>query len=228
MISLVQILNEMAAPREIDLARDYYHGTGRKEAAESIITNGIQPSSLAIEPTKEILKTQYKGVFIPIENMVYLTRSLETAIRYSMDAPYNEDAVYVFVVSGKELKDIQPDEDSVGEFFSAMYNAYNFWQRPDRLPERLKKIMWLYNIGIEALRSYPNVKRKIYDSTQKTKAGKIILPYLTDKQKLQIIGVGAHIAHAGPLFPKELWIASKGKIWLNPKSFPKIAKKIKL
>jgi hypothetical protein len=40
-------------------------------------------------------------------------------------------------------------------------------------------------------------------------AGKLLLPFLTDDQKLELIDMGCHIAHGGALIPDEIWKFNK-------------------
>lgn len=64
MVLLKEILDEMAAPREGDLAKTYYHGTKSGEAAKAIMQNGIQP------PDMKFILSKYRssrGTFVPIK-----------------------------------------------------------------------------------------------------------------------------------------------------------------
>lgn len=74
--------------------------------------------------------------------------------------------------------------------------------------------------------------KKIMDGEYEywAKAGKVLNKKMTDQEKLQLIDLGAHIAHTGNLKPKEAWAMPKTDNKLLKKdasNFFKIAKRIK-
>ena len=58
-----EILSEMAAPRQSDLAQVYYHGTPKEAYAKSIMANGIKVPDLSTR----------SGNLKPVEGKVYIT-----------------------------------------------------------------------------------------------------------------------------------------------------------
>jgi hypothetical protein len=211
-----QYINEMAMPRELDLKKTYYHGTSKDKFGKSILKKGINPPNLTVKK---------KGLLTPVEGKVYITPNLKYALIYALGANMigsdslpnfitkkGSQNMYIFVIDGKQLKDIQPDEDSVGEM---IYN---------------KKPMWLYNMADDILAA--STMRRIMDGEYSywAKGGKVLLKKMTDQQKLELIDAGAHIAHTGTLKPKEAWILPKTDNHLLEKdgsNFFKLAKRIK-
>jgi len=205
---------EMAMPRDLDLKKTYYHGTSQKKAAQGILRKGISPPDL----------TTRKGLLRPLEGKVYITTNLRYSLIYALEgnvigsdyqfSKWDDEPIgYVFVIDGKQLKDIQPDEDSVGEM------VHN--KNPD----------WLYRLAYNNLSD--STMRKIMDGEYAywAKAGKVLNKKMTDKQKLELIDMGAHIAHTGALKPKELWIFDKKvdnqSFKKDASNFFRIAKKTK-
>jgi len=211
-----QYIHEMAMPRELDLKKTYYHGTSKDKFGEGILKKGINPPDLT---------TKKKNNLTPVEGMVYITPNLEYALIYALGANMigskslpdfmtkkGEENMYLFVIDGKQLKDIQPDEDSIGEMIMK------------------KKPKWIWELA-DAVLSY-DVMDRVMDGEYEywAKAGKILLKNMTDEEKLKLIDAGAHIAHTGSLKPKEAWILPKAENHrLNKKgsNFFKIAKRIK-
>lgn len=184
-----QYLDEMALPRDEDLSKVYYHGTNTKSAIEGIMKNGITAPDL----------TDRKGFLKPREGKVYMTPDLHYAAMYCMgyngaghefydkEFKRNEQFGYMCVIDGKQLADIEPDEDSIGEFI-----AY-------------KKVQWLTDMAHRLLSR--GALDKIYDGkvAYQARAGKTLVKKMTDKQKLELISLGAHIAHHGTIIPSQIW-----------------------
>ena len=208
-------IQEMAMPRGLDLKKTYYHGTETDKAAQGILKKGISPPDLITR----------HGLLRPVEGKVYITPDLEYALIYAIGAnmigsdfqlPSSDkkghQTAYIFVIDGKQLKDIQPDEDSVGEMISK--------QNPE----------WLYRLATSHLAS--STMKKIMDGEYSywAKAGKVLNKKMTDKQQLELIDLGAHIAHTGALKPKEAWSMPKTDnkmLKKNGSNFFKVAKRIK-
>lgn len=205
--TISKILLEMAAPRPIDLRAVYYHGTPRKANAESIMANGIKAPDLA---TRD-------GYLRPVEGKVYITRDLAYAQVYALGGDFAGNVVspvfkglgqygYVFVIDGKELKDIQPDEDSVGEM---IYNEEIEWL--DELAQDILKYEEYDDFGQDL--GYGNLYDAImggeYDAW--AAGGKVLVAEMSDDQKLYLIDYDAHVAHTGNLIPKETWRIDRSK-----------------
>lgn len=205
----------------------FYHGTPTGERAEKIWKEGILPD-LSITPEHEISK--------PVSGRVYCTNSIKYAVIYALggDVAGNSRPLfidkygqycYIFVISGKQLKNIHPDEDNVGQ---AIHD---------------KKFTWLTQLANQYLRDedqpdandegeYGALLDGIYDGDYASwiKAGKILLPQLTDSQKLDIIKEFGNIAHDGALHPSEMWQfdrALTSDLKRDGSNFFQLAKKIK-
>ena len=225
---LVQDKEADAAPPTPGMKKDsYYHGTPTKGKAEKIWEEGILPD-LSSTPEHEISK--------PIAGRVYCTKNLSYALMYALGGDMAGKKIvsfldkygqfgYVFVIPGKQLKEIHPDEDEVGK---AVYE---------------KKLPWLTKLADKRLadeeQSYENdegghgalldgVRDGDYESW--IKAGKLLLPHLTDEQKLEIIEKYGNVAHEGVLHPTEMWEIDRNlsiKLKQDGSNFFQVAKKIK-
>lgn len=218
---LKNYLEEMAMPRAQDIEKTYYHGTWQDRYAKRIMKEGIQPPDLSIGK---------KNMFTPVKGKVYITPNIEYALIYALGANMiGSDSImpgwkmegakymWIFVIAGTELLDIEPDEDAVGEM------VYN--QTPS----------WLVSLAKSKLTS--NQYQKVMDGEYKYWAatGKKLNKIMSDKQKLELIGIAGGgmqgaIAHAGALKPKETWKMLKTdnyKLKTNGSNFFKIAKKVK-
>lgn len=172
-------------------ARVYYHGTTKLDAALSILRDGIQPQSVMTP----------KAQMAPVQGRVYLTPNLSYAMIYALggDMAGSEFSPqmlefrggaygYVFALRGDELRDIQPDEDSIGEW---VYNKDG--------PSWLKYLAQRYLTP----RQYQKVLEGEY--AYWAQAGKKLVKVLTPAQQTELIQLGAHIANAGPVAPYEAW-----------------------
>jgi hypothetical protein len=93
----------------------------------------------------------------------------------------------LFQIEGSLLKDIQPDEDSVGEM------VHN------------QKLPWLNSMAQRIVA--PSRYKKCMDGWYAFYAsiGKQLLKQMNDFQKKQIIDAGAHVAHQGAIKPSAAW-----------------------
>lgn len=195
MKTFLQFISEMA-PREIDIKKEYFHGTSKEEYALSIIENGIVPPDLTLR----------KGNLRPVEGKVYITPKLTYAIIYCLGGDMSGHKIsdrmiendgrygYLFVVDGKNIiNSIEPDEDSVGEL---IYN---------------EKYQWLNSLAQQYIS--PNNYRKLMDGEYEffVRTGKILNKRMNDQQKMLIIDSGAHIAYDGSVFPDEVYKFDKTK-----------------
>lgn len=216
----------MASPREVDIAKTYYHGTPNVKAAKSIRAFGIKPPS-----AKELLKKyrEEDNAFMPVPGRVYITPHLRYAIIYALDGDvlgYDQSRYidnfgdelygYLFVFDGKELGDIQPDEDSIGELLYKYYRGEN-------------KFDWLAEIAEDTLTDDELQEVKWGDVGYLALAGKAIVNYLSDKQKYILMDAGAHVANEGKIKPSETWRIAKsdsGKLKEDGSNFFEVATKI--
>lgn len=208
-------LFEMAQPREVDLAKIYYHGTDNLSNLQSLKDKGL------IAP--EILKP--KASLAPQQGKVYVTPHLDYALIYAIGSACipnkvperwleKEDTRYglLCVIEGKDFLDIVPDEDSIGELVCK------------------KKFYWLNSLAqdLVAVSTYRKVMDGDYASW--AKIGKIILKRLNEKQIFELIDYGSHIAHGGSLKIKEIWKIDKSlcpELKKDGSNFFKLAEKLK-
>jgi hypothetical protein len=196
MLTFIQFITEAAPTAEIHNT-DYYHGTTSREAALGIAKNGIQPP-----PPKK-----HPGHLTPVPGKVYVTPHLKYAQIYAIGgdmaghdhkmAHHEKDPYgYVFKVHGHKMKDVQPDEDSVGQ----MVNS--------------QKHPWLNDLAKRHLtaRQHANVTNRFAEYAHESAAGKKLVKHMTDWQKHELIKHGAHVAHHGPLQPDEVYRIHHSKI----------------
>lgn len=223
------VLAEMAVPRESDLAKTYYHGTYKVKDASDILKNGIKAPDLTGRNEK----------LTPRKGKVYITSHLRTAQIYAIggdvagsDSPYAipNDIHYapfgfLFVIDGKDLKDIEPDEDNVGELIWQIQLDYKKGIQPS---VEQRTLLDLARIALT-----PRQLQRVFQGEYGdwAVAGKKIIPKLSDEMKLWLIDQpNVHIAHHGTIFPKEAWQIDLHKIpQLKPdaSNFFQIAEKIK-
>lgn len=197
MITFKRFLLEMAAPRDSDRAKTYYHGTPSEKAGQSILKSGIEPGDIVMP---EKFKGSKKPNLEPVKGKVYVTPDLRYAQIYAIGGdmagsnwkPKNQEYGYLFAIDGQDLQDIQPDEDSIGEMIMYAY-------RGDKNREELQ---WLVRLAMDKLTAGQWKRLIDAEYTMWAHVGKKLLPLLTDEQKLQLIELGAHVAHTGKLIPK--------------------------
>lgn len=227
MITFKQFIAEMAAPRDSDRAKVYYHGTSSEKAGESILKNGIEPGNIVMPEKHKLTKTnQKKPNLTPVAGKVYITPDLRYAQIYAIGGDYaghdmgEKGTGYLFVIDGSELLDIDPDEDSIGEMIAHAY-------RGDKYKTELQ---WLVRLAMSKLTT--GQWRKLVDGeyTMWAHTGKKLLPLMSDTQKLQLIELGAHVAHTGKLIPKAAYKIDLNRIKdlkRDASNFFEIAEKVK-
>ena len=212
MIVYKRIFNEMAMPRKTDISKVYYHGTSSTQAGENIIKQGLKAPDIVGRKAK----------MTPIEGKVYMTPHLEYAIIYCIGAdmlgsslpekwiekdPYG----YLFVINGKSLIDIQPDEDSIGEM---IYKS---------------EVQWLNTMASNNLTFNQYDKIMVGEISAWASSGKKLLKIMTDMQKLDLIDKGSHIAHGGSIKPSGVWKFDKTltpQLKKDGSNFFKLAKRV--
>lgn len=184
-----------AAAKASHKEKTYYHGTTKESIAESIMENGLVPPDMS---------GQKDTLLKPVDGKVYLTPDISYALIYAIggsivgeDVPEsfikNEGRYgYVFLVDGKDLQDIQPDEDAIGQMLAID-------DGPEWLDRRAKAIL-----GPSTYR-----RAKEGDYCWGARAGKTMLRHMTDAEKLDLIDKGTAIAHHGNLRPFAVWKVDK-------------------
>lgn len=186
---------EMAAPASHHLDKMYYHGTSDEEVARKIITDGhIKPPEI----------TKKKGDLVPVAGKTYITPHIHYAQIYSIGSDtagtsfhrIKGEHGYVFGIHGSHLKDIQPDEDSVGELVAN------------------SQVPWLSHLAKNHL--HPTTYHKVMQGeySKWASGGKQLLKKMRDDQKLSLIDQGSHIAHTGELPISKIWRIHKDKVKL--------------
>jgi hypothetical protein len=211
---LTLILSDVPIPPALQRKR-YYHGTSQARKAPLIWKKGILPDISGI-PEGNVAR--------PVKGRVYLALNLKEALPYMLGGDMAGSEVpsvwlrpspygYLFIVDGKDLQDIQPDEDQVGK---AVHDRAFPWlddylqilraESPEADPE----------IEDEEGNLVPNVDGYHYLSTLLEqvdegeytgwiKAGHVLLPLLEDSEKIDIVEKYGNVAHAGKVMPTEMW-----------------------
>lgn len=214
---------------------NYYHGTPTKENAVKIWKEGIKP---------DLSETPEHNISKPVAGRVYITKNIGYALIYALGGDFAGKSSlldsygqpkskkelslyrygYLFVIPGSQFGEIHPDEDQVGK---AIYE---------------NKLPWLTNLAKKHLaeEDQPDANDeggygalldgvKDGDYASWIKAGKLLLPHLTDKQKIEIIKKYGNVAHEGILHPTEMWQIDRNltpKLKKDGSNFFQLAKKI--
>ncbi len=195
MQSFGEFFAEMAAARDADKAKTYYHGMTDERNAQEILRSGV------LVPGNDGSR---KGNLAPVKGKVYITPHLHYGQIYAIGGDIAGSSSrqetghgYLFTVKGEHLGDIQPDEDSVGEM------AANKMREPGH--------HWLKSM---AGNLNPSTQRRMKDGfySQWASGGKQILRQMGDHHKHELIDAGAHIAHDGPVKIDQAWRIDKAKI----------------
>lgn len=180
----------------------FYHGTTTEQKAMKIWKEGIKPD-LSDAPDTSISR--------PVAGRVYFSSNLDEVMPYLLGAncagnqhfPNYEHKWgrygYLFVIPGNQLTDVHPDEDQVGK---AVYKKSFTW-----LTALAKKLL-AKEYAPEGDYSWDKpLLDSVYDGEYESwiTAGKLLLPHLTDKQKLDIIKKYKNVAHTGMVMPSEMW-----------------------
>jgi oligoribonuclease (3'-5' exoribonuclease) len=212
------------APEEFKSMR-FYHGTSDEKKAQGIWKQGILP---------DLSTTPETSVARPVAGRVYMAANLRDAIPYVLGGAFAGSTIpksyfkgsphgYLFVVDGASLGDIQPDEDQVGR---AVH---------DRISHNEKDLAWIdkYLDDIEA--EQPEFDTEIEDEKGNLvpnsnpfihhqnllkqikfgeyagwiRAGHVLLPLLTDAEKMSVIKRYGNVAHHGKVLPIEMWQIDK-------------------
>lgn len=222
----------------------YYHGTSKESFAKLIMKNGIQPPDFTRDG-------RTKDTFLrPISGKIYITPELSYALIYALggnifgsDVPKSfieKDGKYgyVFVITGDQLTDVQPDEDVVGELYaSAKKGNFEVSEYSPYLKnplEAMKNDKQKTNAFLDFIdRNVGEATRKRAldgDSIWQTKLGKTSLKKMPDSMKIWLVSIGSHVAHEGAIHPIECWRIDKTKSKLlkrDGSNFFDFAKKVR-
>jgi len=207
-----------AAPSTAMRARRYFHGTQTLAAANAILRDDvIKPG---VEPQAK--RTKASGWQTPVAGKTYVTASLEYATIYALGGHFmgykppswikTDLTGFLFVVDGAELVDVQPDEDSIGAMLSARNSILIQRANPHLTPYEIKDPAapdWLDVLARRYVSNGVYLRAVHGESVWQTRAGHTLLRRLTDAQKLELIELGAHVAHTGPLRFSQAWKIDK-------------------
>lgn len=206
MISFKEFLHEMAAPSESHKNMTFYHGTNHEEHAQEIIKS----------KTLKGQDKQGRSQLSPIKGKVYMTPKIHYAQIYSIGGdmaghdhwPSNAkgDHGYLFQINGKHLKDIQPDEDNVGEMTVRPSWGDKTAHDNNGVHHHLKELAKRL--------ATPNQYKKAADGeyAYQSVIGKKMLKHMSDNDKLHMIDKGAHVAAEGPVQISRAWRIHKSKV----------------
>lgn len=193
-MNYLSVLLRKAAPPDSLSQPVYFHGSMDSFAAPSILELGLKGNP-----------TQGKGKLAPVKDMVYLTPDFEYAMIYALGGvlmghktqeEYSNELKYgyIYTIPKKNLKDVNPDEDSIGKL------VY------DSLRTGNSDFLWLVRLAekFSTPKQIQGLKEGIY--AEFAMVGKKLVKKLTDAQKIQILTTGAHIAHNGSVLVSGAYI----------------------
>jgi hypothetical protein len=228
-----------AAPDDVMRGNVFYHGVASTMAAEAIMVEGLKGQ-----------ETQGKGKLAPVAGKVYLTSDISYALHYALGGNYQhamQEAAgdfksdlrtdpygYLFVIKGSDLKDVQPDEDSIGEWMSG-HSIHNGYRYSDLLNAKCAFPTGTKEYSVWNFIKSNMTEKQFVDSMQGLYAawasgGKRALKSMPDWMKVYLINQGTHIAHHGSIMPSECWRILKAdlsKLKKDGSNFFQIAKRIK-
>lgn len=207
-----EFVHEMAAPTPEHHGMTFYHGVSDEAAAHKILKDG-HLSAAAAKTTGGHLK--------PMQGHAYVTPHLHYAQIYAQGGDVagsdhhriKGEHGYVFGVSGKHLKDIHPDEDSVGEH-AAQRGYY----------PKGHALHFMNHLADKHLT--PHMKGRLDQGlySEYARSGKKLVKHMNDEQKLALINhkpekhslspTYTHIAHKGDLPVTHAWRIHKDKVKL--------------
>lgn len=166
-----------------------FHGTSKETAIPLIFAEGLKGAEI-----------QSKGKMAPVKGGVYLSPSFEYAAIYAIGGvffgsktpPQNSKENpfgYVFTVAKKDLTDVSPDEDSVGELL------FKLLQKPR--PDLGEINNWFVSLAGRVLtdKQFKDVKKGLYSAW--AQSGKKLLKNMSEKQKELILNSGGHLFNSG-------------------------------
>lgn len=182
-LTFKMFLNEMAKPSLTHTKTLWFHGTS-KENIDSIIKDGT------IKPSKSVNK-RTRRLMAPVYDKVYFTASVEEAVSYAYFRSSIDDPVYLIVIDGKSLKDVQPDEDIIADILQTE-NTVKGFEWLDRLAKYIDPKLYakFQSMG---------------DYAYSVSLAKKVVKQLNDTQKIELINKGMKIAHSGEIKIAEVW-----------------------
>jgi hypothetical protein len=191
-------VTEMAAPTDDHKKMTFYHGVSDESVAHQILKDGHLKGR----------DTQGRGHLAPMKGHTYVTPHLHYAQIYALGGDtagsdhhrIPSEYGHIFGVSGHHLKDIHPDEDSLGS------------QMHDHLHDNTKHPHMAYYKHLMTPNQHRKVKFGEYSSW--AQVGKKLNKHMSNHHKIASINQGAHIAHNGNLPITHAWRIHKDKVKL--------------
>lgn len=216
-----EALEEMAPPVDFLSSMEWYHGAAPDRIASIMSDGHLKPSDLVKKGSRRQMAPQF--------GKVYLTHDIVEGIGYAFFRAGSHmgghlqskgNKAYLVVVDGGALKDVDPDEDIIADLIP---------DYPDNMDGDRHKFQWLRNL---ASRVAPKAfqRYEVYgDYAYGTALGKMLMKYLTDEQKIELISHGKKMAHGGEIPIREVWeldIANKEQYKNDPNGFRQFSKRV--
>lgn len=181
-----------------------FHGTCRPSAVSAIL------ASMVIEPQdSEALGYKKRGVQTPLPGRSYFTPSLEYAVVYAIGGYFMGHEPppsfsyprygYVFAVDARDLRDVLPDEDIVGELAAAAVE--------DRLDKPYAAELASLARGVLTPLQLKKLK---FDMNDQIRAGKKLLKHMFPWM-IKAISAESHVSSVGPVPVREAWCFERAR-----------------
>lgn len=203
-----EYLNEMAMPSSKQRGAFWYHGTSKEYIDKIIKDKALKPSEAVTKNTRRLMA--------PVFGKVYLTSKIDEAIGYAYFRSPVNTPVYLVIVDGKTLKDIQPDEDVIADILQT--------------EDTIKGFEWL-----DRLAKYTDPKlyakfQDMGDYAYSVSLAKKVVKQLSDDQKIELINKGMKIAHSGEIEISEVWelpaVERENRHVINGENYTQLGKRI--
>lgn len=219
------------------LTAPFFHGTHSDAAAAGILHDGLRPWS-DVAPEKYMRRgIRYAE---PQVGRVYLSPYIDYALIYALggclagiDQATTSRPVtgygYVFAVYGRDLGDVQPDEDSVGEALRAATQPEPHWWPRSKAHAHHARQTFEFSADVRAdpvasgwLRSAvarlitPKQRAGLVGGEHRMliTAGKRALKKMPLDIRLRLMTHGASLASAGPVMPRAAWRVDRSQCGL--------------
>ena len=205
----------------------YWHGTQDPFAQQVLQTWTLQPRAAT-----GVLEHKPRAWLDPLAGRVYLAQTPTHALRYlGLKRHRKSHPVGLLVeVDGRNLGEVHPDEDDVG-LAAYIAGSGSYWhggtdqaigeamwqQRPgDAYPKRTAFAERLLDLANRHLTRH-QLEHVMGDwgdpdVSMLARVGKKLLPYLSDDDQVELMELGAAIAHVGPV--------PVARAWACPSSMP--------
>lgn len=200
-----ECLNEMAMPLSTHIDSFWYHGTSKRYIDKIIKDKALKPS--------ELVTKRSRGMMRPVFDKVYLTAKIEEAINYAYFRSPANTPVYLVIVDGKSLKDIQPDEDVIADLLQTNGT--------------IKGFEWLDHLAKYTDPKLYDKFHRMGDYAYSVSLAKKLVSKLNNEQKIELINKGMKIAHSGVIEISQVWeLPPENKDTINGDNYQELGKRI--